>query len=67
MSGWKAKRFWKEATIGEVEGGYRVELDGRPVRTPAKALMVVPTKSMAEAIAAVEARYDPYEWGPPRP
>lgn len=52
MSGWKAKRFWKEATISEVEGGYRVELDGRPVRTPAKALMVVPTKSMAEAIAA---------------
>lgn len=52
MSGWKAKRFWKEATISEVEGGYRVELDGRPVRTPAKALMVVPTKAMAEAIAA---------------
>lgn len=52
MSGWKAKRFWKEATISEVEGGYRIELDGRPVRTPAKALMVVPTKAMAEAIAA---------------
>jgi chaperone required for assembly of F1-ATPase len=52
MSGWKAKRFWKEATISEVEGGYRVELDGRPVRTPAKALMVVPTKAIAEAIAA---------------
>ncbi len=52
MSGWKAKRFWKEATISEEEGGYRVELDGRPVRTPAKALMIVPTKAMAEAIAA---------------
>ena len=23
--------------------------------------------TLAEAIAAVEARYDPYEWGPPRP
>jgi phosphoribosylanthranilate isomerase len=23
--------------------------------------------TLAEAIAALEARYDPYEWGPPRP
>ncbi len=52
MSGWKAKRFWKEATIADDEGGFRVELDGRPVRTPAKTLLVVPTRSMAAAIAA---------------
>jgi phosphoribosylformimino-5-aminoimidazole carboxamide ribonucleotide (ProFAR) isomerase len=23
--------------------------------------------TLAEAIVAIEARYDPYEWGPPRP
>jgi len=23
--------------------------------------------SLAEAIVAVEARYDPYQWGPPQP
>ena len=32
--------------------GYGVELDARPVRTPAKSPLVVPTKAMAEAIAA---------------
>jgi len=52
MSDWTAKRFWKEATVGEVSGGYGVLLDGRPVRTPAKAPLIVPTREMAAAIAA---------------
>ena len=52
MSIMKPKRFWKEATVAEVEGGFRVELDGRPVRTPAKTQVILPTKGLAEAIAA---------------
>lgn len=52
MSTWAAKRFWKVATAVEVEGGWSVELDGRGVRTPAKAPLVVPTRAMAEGIAA---------------
>lgn len=52
MSAWKAKRFWKQATAIETEGGYTVQLDGRPVKTPAKTLLVVPTLAMAQAIAA---------------
>lgn len=52
MSEWKAKRFWTEASIEKVEGGYTVRLDGRPVKTPAKTLLVVPTKALAERIAA---------------
>lgn len=32
-------------------GGYTVHLDGRPVRTPAKAALIVPTEALAEAIA----------------
>lgn len=52
MSGWKAKRFWKEATAEACEGGYTVRLDGRAVKTPAKAAFVVPTMAMAQAAAA---------------
>ena len=52
MSGWKAKRFWKEARAEACEGGFTVRLDGRAVKTPAKAALVVPTRAMAEAIAA---------------
>ncbi len=51
MSDWKPKRFWKEATATDCDGGFTVLLDARPVRTPAKAPLVVPTLSMAKAIA----------------
>ncbi len=52
MSSWTAKRFWKEATVEAFENGYGVALDGRPVKTPAKAPLVVPTQALALAIAA---------------
>jgi len=46
------KRFWKSAAVVRVDGGYSVELDGRPVKTPARAELAVPTSALAEAIAA---------------
>lgn len=46
------RRFYKETTVDEGEGGFRVLLDGRPMRTPAKAVLVVPTRRLAEAVAA---------------
>lgn len=46
------KRFYKETGGDEGEGGFRVLLDGKPMRTPAKAVLVVPTRALAEAIAA---------------
>lgn len=52
MTAWKPKRFWKIATVTAVEGGWTVQLDGRPVKTPAKTLLVVPTEALAQAIAA---------------
>ncbi len=52
MSGWTAKRFWTEARVEEGPGGFAVLLDARPVKTPAKAPLVVPTRALAEAIAA---------------
>ena len=52
MSEWKLKRFWKSETVSDVQDGFTVLLDGRGVRTPAKAQLVVPTRALAEAIAA---------------
>ncbi len=52
MSILKQKRFWKQAAVVANDGGFGVELDGRRVNTPNKTPLIVPTKSMAEAIAA---------------
>ena len=46
------KRFYKETAVDLGDGGHRVLLDGRPMRTPAKAVLAVPTRALAEAIAA---------------
>ncbi len=46
------KRFWKTATTVPQDGGRGIALDGRPVRTPARAPLVVPSEELAEAIAA---------------
>jgi chaperone required for assembly of F1-ATPase len=46
------KRFYKETGIEAGECGWCVLLDGKPMRTPAKAVLVVPTRALAEAIAA---------------
>ena len=46
------KRFWKNAATVPQDGGRGIALDGRPVRTPARAPLVVPSERLAEAIAA---------------
>ena len=47
------KRFYKETGVAAGDsGGWQVLLDGKPMRTPAKAVLVVPTRALAEAIAA---------------
>jgi chaperone required for assembly of F1-ATPase len=45
------KRFYKETAVDAGDGGFRVLLDGRPMRTPAKTPLVVPTAALATAIA----------------
>ncbi|MCB2137025.1 MAG: ATPase [Rhodobacteraceae bacterium] len=52
MSGWQVKRFWTNATVVPVDGGFRVALDKRFVATPAKTALVLPTERMAQAVAA---------------
>ncbi|AYD01344.1 ATP12 family chaperone protein [Neorhizobium sp. NCHU2750] len=44
------KRFYKEVSIVEGEGGHAVHLDGRPVKTPAKNALSVPTARLAELL-----------------
>ncbi len=52
MSDWAKKRFWKTTGFQQVDGGYRITLDDRSVKTPAKAELVVPTHAMAQAMVA---------------
>jgi len=46
------RRFWKLAEAVEYGGGFGVKLDSRPVKTPARADLAVPTRQLAGAIAA---------------
>lgn len=45
------KRFWTEVGLAADDGGYGIRLDGRPVRTPGRLALVVPSPALAEAIA----------------
>lgn len=45
------KRFYTDVTVVAEEGGHAIRLDGRPVRTPARASLTLPTAALAEAIA----------------
>ncbi|MFL6775709.1 MAG: ATP12 family chaperone protein, partial [Sphingomicrobium sp.] len=44
------KRFWKDVAVDAVSDGWTVTLDDRPVKTPARAPLVVPAQALAEAI-----------------
>ncbi len=46
------KRFWQTASVDAGDGGWTVLLDARPLRTPAKAPLQLPTAALADAIAA---------------
>src|SRR3984893_7961528 len=46
------RRFYQQAGVDEAEGGYRVVLDGRPVRTPARGFLIAPSRRLGEVIAA---------------
>ena len=52
------KRFYKDVTVVAAANGMTIELDGRPVRTPKKAVFAVPAVALAEAIAGEWRRQD---------
>jgi chaperone required for assembly of F1-ATPase len=62
--GWDLRRrFWTGVSVHEGPDGWTVALDDKPLRTPAKALLVAPTRALAEACAeewrAQGDRFDP--------
>lgn len=47
------RRFYKDVSVqAEDDGSFSVRLDGRQARTSAKRLMTLPTRALAEAVAA---------------
>ncbi|HSI17434.1 MAG TPA: ATP12 family protein [Sphingomonas sp.] len=54
------KRFWKDVAITAERG---IALDGRPVRTPGRLALILPSDALADAVAeewrAVEGEIDP--------
>jgi len=46
------KRFYKSAEAVEIEDGFAIHLDGRPVKTPSKSTLVLAQKAVADAVAA---------------
>lgn len=64
MSEWARKRFWTEARAERGADGWVVLLDGRPVRTPVRNALTLPSEALARAVAeewqAQEGEIDPY-------
>jgi chaperone required for assembly of F1-ATPase len=46
------KRFYKDVTVKTTESGYQICLDDRPVCSPAKEVVVMPSQALAEAVQA---------------
>jgi len=44
------KRFWKDVALSQTECGWSIALDGRPLKTPARATFLVEKRLLAEAI-----------------
>lgn len=46
------KRFYKHATVEMTDGGWRVLLDGRPIKTAGGRPQVVPSRALADELAS---------------
>jgi chaperone required for assembly of F1-ATPase len=46
------RRFWKEVTLEQSTFGHAVRLDGRPVKTPTRNELALPTRRLADAVVA---------------
>lgn len=57
------RRFWKDVATEQSTFGHAVRLDGRPVKTPGKRELALPTRRMADAVVteweAVADKIDP--------
>ena len=48
----KIKKFYKDVSVAEGDTGFAVLLDGRPLKTPSRTAYALPSRELAEAIAA---------------
>ncbi|NJC34700.1 chaperone required for assembly of F1-ATPase [Sphingomonas jejuensis] len=46
------KRFWTDVAVVADPGGHAIRLDDRPVRTPGRRPLLLPTRDLADAVAA---------------
>ena len=46
------RRFYQRAEVEDADGEFRIVLDGRPVKTPARRTLAAPTHALAQALAA---------------
>ena len=53
------KRFYKDVSVAPEGTGWRVLLDGKPIRTPAKAAQVVPSEALAQVMALEWSEQEP--------
>lgn len=47
----KPRRFYKDVTVAQADGGFAILLDARKVRTPKGAQLVLPTRPLADQVA----------------
>jgi len=47
----RPKRFYETVSVEREKGGYALRLDGKPIRTPLKKPLALPTRALAEAVA----------------
>jgi chaperone required for assembly of F1-ATPase len=63
LSNWAPKRFWSGVTVTETNDGFGIMLDAKPVNTPSKTRLIVPTRGLADLIAteweAQQGKVDP--------
>ena len=45
------KRFYTAVSVGERDGGHAILLDGKPVKTPGRVTLVLPTLGVAQLVA----------------
>ncbi|MDA9020146.1 ATPase [Flavimaricola sp.] len=51
MTDWKPKRFWKDVHVEEDGSHLLVRLDDKPLKTPSKLTLHLPTRDLAEWVA----------------
>ena len=51
MSEWKIKRTWETVEVQQNEAGFLLTLDDRPIVTPAKNPLLLPSNALATRVA----------------